>query len=321
MKAILSVSLSALFLIAPAMLLRADDSASLLDAARKAVAKNDIPGASEKFDKALAATAPADKRYAAIAIEYAQVLKKVKANERALVIVKAGAEKQKSAGVPAIDRIAMLNALAEAEVALLDKPAFEATEEELVKTWTEAVGPNEPVVANNLVRLAQTYMLNAKYADAAKAAARAVEILKKSHGADSPAAGYAMSIEAQAQGRSGQGAAAVETAKAARAIMDKTLDPKARPAVGGITAPKIVKKVEPEYTEAARKAKIQGSITLSLTVDETGSATNVIVLLPLGAGLDEKAMAAVKSWKFEPGLKNDEPVAVRSVVEVNLRLL
>ena len=321
MKAILSLSLAAVLFTAPAMLLRADDSASLLDAARKAVAKSDVPGATEKFEQALTATAPTDKRLAVIALEYAQFLKRNKGVDRAVAMAKAASEKQKSAGVAPIDRVAVLTVLAEAEVARNDKAAFESTEVELVKTWTEAVGPSQPVVANNLLRLAQTYMLNAKYADAVKAASDAVEILKKSHGPDNPATGYALSILAPAQARSGQMAAATETSKAARAIMEKTLDPKARPIGAGIVAPKIVSRVEPEYSEAARKAKIQGAISMSLTIDESGEAKNVTVLIPLGAGLDEKAVAAVKIWKFEPATKNEDPVAVRSQVEVNFRLL
>jgi len=90
---------------------------------------------------------------------------------------------------------------------------------------------------------------------------------------------------------------------------------------GGVTAPSLLFKVEPEYSEEARKAKYQGTVLLYVEVDPSGKATNMKVLHSLGLGLDEKAMEAVKKWKFKPGLKDGKAVTVQAQIEVNFRLL
>ncbi|HEY1341771.1 MAG TPA: energy transducer TonB [Bryobacteraceae bacterium] len=90
---------------------------------------------------------------------------------------------------------------------------------------------------------------------------------------------------------------------------------------GGVTAPALLFKVEPEYSEEARKAKYQGTVTLYVEVDPSGKAVNIRVLHSLGLGLDEKAIDAVKKWKFKPGMKDGKPVTVAASIEVNFRLL
>jgi len=90
---------------------------------------------------------------------------------------------------------------------------------------------------------------------------------------------------------------------------------------GGVTAPALLYKVEPEYSEEARKAKYQGTVLLYIQVDPSGKAINMRVLHSLGLGLDEKAMEAVKKWKFKPGYKDGKPVTVEAQIEVNFRLL
>ncbi len=89
----------------------------------------------------------------------------------------------------------------------------------------------------------------------------------------------------------------------------------------GVSAPRLVKKVEPEYSEEARKAKYQGTVVLSIQVWEDGRAHNVRVVRSLGLGLDEKATEAVRQWRFVPGRKQDKPVKVAATIEVNFRLL
>lgn len=90
---------------------------------------------------------------------------------------------------------------------------------------------------------------------------------------------------------------------------------------GGVSAPAVILKVEPEYSEEARKAKFQGTVLLSVIVDEKGNPRDLRVVRPLGLGLDEKAMEAVMKWRFRPGLKDGRAVAVSAYVEVNFRLL
>jgi TonB family protein len=90
---------------------------------------------------------------------------------------------------------------------------------------------------------------------------------------------------------------------------------------GGVTAPSILMKVEPEYSEEARKAKWQGTVQLSLVVDDQGRPQSIKVTRSLGLGLDQKAIEAVEKWRFRPGMKDGKPVPVMATIEVNFRLL
>jgi TonB family protein len=89
----------------------------------------------------------------------------------------------------------------------------------------------------------------------------------------------------------------------------------------GVSRPEVVSKVEPEYSEEARKAKYQGEVWLSVVVDEKGIPQDVKVTRKLGLGLDEKAIEAVMKWRFRPGLKDGKPVAVRATIAVSFHLL
>jgi periplasmic protein TonB len=90
---------------------------------------------------------------------------------------------------------------------------------------------------------------------------------------------------------------------------------------GGVSPPSIIYKVEPEYSEEARKAKFQGTVLLYVVVDEKGNPRDIKILRPLGLGLDQKAVEAVEKWKFNPGKKDGKPVPVQAQIEVNFRLL
>jgi TonB family protein len=89
----------------------------------------------------------------------------------------------------------------------------------------------------------------------------------------------------------------------------------------GVTNPVPIYRPEPKYTEEAHKAKLQGSVLLSLVVDETGKAVQIKVVRSLGLGLDERAVEAVSQWKFEPGRLNGKAVPVQAQIEVTFRLL
>jgi TonB family protein len=90
---------------------------------------------------------------------------------------------------------------------------------------------------------------------------------------------------------------------------------------GGVTAPTLIYKIEPEYSEEARKAKFQGTVVLYIVVDEKGYPREPRVVRALGLGLDEKALEAVMQWRFRPGYLNGKAVAVAATIEVNFRLL
>lgn len=89
---------------------------------------------------------------------------------------------------------------------------------------------------------------------------------------------------------------------------------------GGVRAPRVLYAPDPEYSEEARKAKYQGTVVLWIIVGPDGRVRDVRVQRTLGMGLDEKAIAAVRTWKFDPAQKDGHPVAVQVNVEVNFRL-
>ena len=90
---------------------------------------------------------------------------------------------------------------------------------------------------------------------------------------------------------------------------------------GGVSAPVPLNNVEAEFSDEARRAKYQGVVLVGLIVDAQGNPQSVHIVRALGMGLDEKAIEAVKKYKFKPAMKEGKPVAVSGVtVEVNFRL-
>ena len=90
---------------------------------------------------------------------------------------------------------------------------------------------------------------------------------------------------------------------------------------GSITLPVAIYHPEPEYSDEARKAKIQGMVQLMIMVDAKGVPTDIKVQRSLGLGLDEEAVKTVGKWKFKPATKNGKPVAAPALIEVSFRLL
>jgi TonB family protein len=90
---------------------------------------------------------------------------------------------------------------------------------------------------------------------------------------------------------------------------------------GRLTAPVLVWKVDPDYSDPARAAKIQGLVVLRVEIDRNGNIRDVRVDRGLGLGLDEKAAEAVRRWRFLPGTRNGRAVTTSAVVEVHFRLL
>ena len=89
---------------------------------------------------------------------------------------------------------------------------------------------------------------------------------------------------------------------------------------GGVSPPKATFAPDPEYSEEARKAKYQGTVVLFLIVGPDGRPRDIRVARSLGMGLDEKAIEAVRRWRFEPAQKDGRAVAVQINVEVNFNL-
>jgi TonB family protein len=89
---------------------------------------------------------------------------------------------------------------------------------------------------------------------------------------------------------------------------------------GGVSAPVPIFTPEAEFSDEARRAKYQGVCLISLIVDAQGNPQNPRVVRPLGMGLDEKALEAVRKYKFKPAMKGNTPVPVMMSIEVNFRL-
>ncbi|QNI35377.1 energy transducer TonB [Edaphobacter albus] len=89
---------------------------------------------------------------------------------------------------------------------------------------------------------------------------------------------------------------------------------------GGVSAPQLIYSVEPEFSEEARKAKVAGNVLVNLWVDTNGLPSHVRVIRGVGMGLDEKAVEAVKQYRFKPAMENGKPVLVELNVEVNFQI-
>jgi TonB family protein len=89
---------------------------------------------------------------------------------------------------------------------------------------------------------------------------------------------------------------------------------------GKTEPPRCISCKEPGYSPEAMKARVQGMVVLWTIIDEQGRANETRVMKPLGMGLDEEAVRAVQSWKFEPAKRDGKPVPVYMTIEVNFHL-
>ena len=88
----------------------------------------------------------------------------------------------------------------------------------------------------------------------------------------------------------------------------------------GVTAPVKIYGPQPQYSEEARQARIQGTVILQAVIDKVGAVTSVKVLKGLPLGLNDTALAAVKEWKYEPARLDGEPVPVYLSLLINFSL-
>ncbi|MCZ6508691.1 MAG: energy transducer TonB [Acidobacteria bacterium] len=99
------------------------------------------------------------------------------------------------------------------------------------------------------------------------------------------------------------------------------IEPEGPIRVGGdVTRPVKISGPNPQYTEIARKARIQGVVIVEAIIGKDGSVRNVRILKPLPMGLDQAAVDAVSKWKFKPATLNGKPVDVYYNLTVNFRL-
>ncbi|HEY1755068.1 MAG TPA: TonB family protein [Bryobacteraceae bacterium] len=88
----------------------------------------------------------------------------------------------------------------------------------------------------------------------------------------------------------------------------------------GVSAPKVIRKIEPRYTQQARRAFVQGTVVLEVVVGESGSPERIATISPIGFGLDDRAQEAVSQWVFKPGKKDGKPVKTITTVTVDFRI-
>ena len=90
----------------------------------------------------------------------------------------------------------------------------------------------------------------------------------------------------------------------------------------GVTLPVVVSEIRPVYTERAKEAKIQGTVTMNCVVRRDGRVDDITVIESLDAeyGLDDAAVEALRRWEFKPGTRDGTPVAVRVTVQMKFTL-
>lgn len=88
----------------------------------------------------------------------------------------------------------------------------------------------------------------------------------------------------------------------------------------GITRPEILRKVDPRYTEIARRAGVQGTVIIEAIIDEKGNVTGQRILKGLPMGLDKAAIDAIQQWRFKPAYRGSEPVKVYYTLTVNFTI-
>ncbi len=154
------------------------------------------------------------------------------------------------------------------------------------------VGMDDPLVANTLERLARSLRSRDKVDEAEPLEVRATQIRKRS-----------------------------VRELTARLTPSSNPDEPALRISDGVSAPRLLSKTEPEYSEEARQLRHQGVVALAIEIDTEGRPRAIELHRSLGLGLDEKAAEAVAQWRFQPGTKDDKPVPVKATVEIHFRLL
>lgn len=97
--------------------------------------------------------------------------------------------------------------------------------------------------------------------------------------------------------------------------------PESGRAEGAISPPKLIYSPDPHYTVEARRAHVEGAVVLTLMVGTDGLPREIKLIRNLGYGLDEEAIKAVRTWRFEPAKKNGKPVPIRiDALEIDFRL-
>ena len=330
----------------------ADPWQSDMDAAREAETRRDSAAARKGFQAALDwARAHHDSRARLSAFELAALADRENRPADAESVLK-----METDGIsPTVDMAPLLTLLARVEKREGKSADLEATDRRIVDAWRGAHLADETIVARSLSDLARTLLEERKYGEAAVAWREASGILAQSIGPDAPAAQLYRARFFWTEARMGQfqqadagyralllsmksGDATVRRQVAAEyagvlhdqnrddeasaVLKDAVRDGAGPPRLGpGITPPRLLSRREPEFSAAARSAKLQGAVVLQAEIGESGQIGHVAVIEPLGMGLDQKAVEALQTWKFSPAIRAAKPLAVLIVVEIHFRLI
>jgi TonB family protein len=299
----------------------AADVTSLLRDGRSAQSARNFTAAEESFSAAfeLAVTKEMN-RLSPIAVEVSNFFRQQQQPDKAEAVLKRALDAEDAAGQALSTQIPVLMQLTD----LYQRRSADLVpvQTRLVKAWEEIAGPESVVVSNNLYSLSGALEQTGQFAEAERAIQRDLAILEKTYGSDAPCVGLALGRFASIETKLGKDDFAKEARDRQSAIRQKSSPQNSVPIGRGVTAPRVVSSRQPEYSEKARKARIQGAITLSLAVDSDGKPVDVAVVIPLGEGLDENAVEAVKTWRFQPGTsKEGQPVRVLTNIQVSFRLL
>jgi TonB family protein len=127
----------------------------------------------------------------------------------------------------------------------------------------------------------------------------------------------------EAQAHMSLGAIFEQTGQSDRALNEYQLATRVvnrNPAQTSDVPPQVLQKTDPEYSEEARIAGLEGAVTLTGTITEQGIPRDMRVTESLGFGLDEKALAAIQQWRFTPATRQGQPVSVVMEIPVDFRL-
>jgi TonB family protein len=294
--------------------------AESLAAARSARSSDNFAAAEQAYNAALeAAISRENAQLASVALQAATFFEGQKQPEKAEAVLKRALDAEVSSGPPLMKQIPILMRLRQVEQSLRNVNLV-SVDTRLVKAWESGPGPESVVVARSLYDLSDSLLQNGQLADAERAIQRSIAILEKTYGSNAPQLRFALSRLSSIETRLGKADLAREARNREAATLPQPSAPTLRGG-GGVTSPRVTFKRDPEYSAAARNAGIQGSVMVSLVVDTNGTAADVTVVVPLGEGLDEKAVEAVKEWRFEPGTKDGQPVRVAATISVEFRLL
>ncbi len=201
---------------------------------------------------------------------------------------------------------------------------------EAFRVRVEQLGQEHAEVADSLCNLAILFENQARYAKAESYYKYALAIRDKLLGADDVRTTetrehfarllYRMQRTEEAEGLAVQARSVrrelLDEATAQRDEVGEILD-----SSSGLRLPELIERTEPGYTEEARIARHEGTVRIQVDIDEDGRTHNPRVLQILGLGLDEQALAAVRSWRFRPARMNGRKAATRIVLAIDFSLL